>query len=239
MRAYRLEACGTVIIWMQGELMHFEILVEDASGKIALESILEKILGTNGQEHSYKIIPYKGIGRIPKNLKGTTDPIKRILLDQLPRLIRGYGKSLRDFPAAVVVVTDLDDKDCREFKQEMLNILNACNPQPTTLFRIAIEEGEAWLLGDCDAVKRAYPRAKKQVLNAYAQDSICGTWEKLADAVYTGGSQKLKKLGWPHIGKAKCEWANNIAPHLDLENNQSQSFQIFRDGIRKLAGIVT
>ena len=218
--------------------MHFEILVEDASGKIALEYILEKILGPNGQDHSYKIIPYKGIGRIPKDLRGTTDPQKRILLDRLPKLLRGYGKSL-DFPAVVVVVVDLDDKDCLVFKQELLDILNDCNPQPTTLFRIAIEEGEAWLLGDRNAVKAAYPRAKEQVLNAYVQDSICGTWEKLADAVYPGGSQKLKQLGWLHTGQAKYKWAENIAPYFDVESNQSRSFQVFRNGIRNLAGIVT
>ena len=214
--------------------MHFEILVEDASGKIALESILEKILGSNGQDYTYRIISYKGIGRIPKNLRGMIDPQKRILLDRLPKLLRGYGKSLQDSPAAVVVVVDLDDKECLVFKKEMLGILNACNPQPTTLFRIAIEEGEAWLLGDHNAVKSAYPRAKEQVLNAYVQDSICGTWEKLADAVYPGGSKKLEQLGWPHTGQAKCEWANSIAPHLDVESNQSKSFQVFRDGIRNL-----
>ncbi len=214
--------------------MHFEILLEDASGKIALKSIPEKILGPNGQDHSYRIFSYKGIGHIPKDLRGTTDPQKRIFLDRLPKLLRGYGKNLQDFPAAVVVVVDLDDKDCLVFKQEMLDILNACNPQPTTLFRIAIEEGEAWLLGDRNAVKAAYPRAKERVLDAYVQDSICGTWEKLADAVYLGESQKLKQLGWPHTGQAKCEWANNIAPHLDVESNQSRNFQVFRDGIRNL-----
>jgi len=214
--------------------MHFEILVEDVSGKIALEYILEKILGSNGQGYTYRIISYKGIGRIPRNLRGTTDPRKRIFLDRLPKLLRGYGKSLQDFPAAVVVVVDLDDKDCLVFKQEMLDILEVCNPQPTTLFRIAIEEGEAWLLGDRNAIKAAYPRAKERVLNAYVQDSICSTWEKLADAVYPGGSQKLKQLGWPHTGQAKCEWARNIAPHLDVEKNQSRSFQVFRDGIRDL-----
>ena len=218
--------------------MHFEILVEDRSGKIALESILGKILGPNGQDNTYRIISYKGIGRIPKDLRGTTDPQKRILLDRLPRLLRGYGKSLQDFPAAVVVVVDLDDKDCMVFKQEMIDILNACDPQPTTLFRIAIEEGEAWLLGDRNAVKAAYPRAKEKVMNAYVQDSICGTWETLADAIYQGGSKKLKRLGFPSTGQAKCEWAENIAPHLDMENNQSRSFQVFRDGIRGLAGIV-
>ena len=35
--------------------MHFEILVEDESGKIALKSILEKILGPNRQDHNYRI----------------------------------------------------------------------------------------------------------------------------------------------------------------------------------------
>ena len=94
-------------------------------------------------------------------------------------------------------------------------------------------------MGDRNAVKAAYPRAKKHVLDAYMQDSICGTWEKLADAVYPGGSQALKRLGWPHTGRAKCEWAKKIAPRLDVETNRSISFQVFRDGIRNLAGIAT
>jgi len=217
--------------------MHFEILVEDASGKIALKSILEKILGPSGQDHTYRVFSYKGSGHIPKNLRGRTDPQKRILLDRLPRLLRGYGKSLQNYDAAVVVVVDLDNKDSQEFKQELLGILNNCHPQPTTLFGIAIEEGEAWLLGDRNAVMTAYPRAKKQILNTYVQDSICGTWEKLADAVYPGGSPKLKRLGWPSIGIVKCEWAEKIAPLLDVDANKSKSFQVFRDGIKNLAGI--
>ncbi len=220
---------------MRGEPMHYEILVEDASGKIALNYILDKILGPVGQDHTYKIISYKGIGRIPRNLKGKTDPQKRILLDRLPQLLRGYGKSFQHISAVVVVIVDLDDKDYLMFKQEMVDILNSCNPQPKTLFRIAIEEGEAWLLGDRNAVKSAYPRAKDQLLNGYLQDSICGTWEILADAIYPGGSQKLKRLGWPHVGQAKCEWAKNIAPHLDVESNRSNSFQVFRDGIKSLS----
>ena len=122
------------------------------------------------------------------------------------------------------------------FKQELLGVLNACNPRPKTLFRIAIEEGEAWLLGDRSAVKSAYPNAKDAVLNIYIQDSICGTWEVLADAVHSGGSKLLKKLGYPTAGKAKCEWAGKIAPHMDIDNNGSKSFQVFRDGVRKFAG---
>ena len=233
-----MEDSGTAIILMKGNMMHFEVLVEDKSGKIALEYFLEKILGPNGQNHSFRIKSYKGIGHIPKNLKGKTDPSKRILLDQLPRLLRGYGKSFRDVPASVIVVVDLDDKDCILFKRELLDILAACNPKPSTLFRIAIEEIEAWLLGDNAAVNNAYPNAIYQVLNDYIPDSICGTWEKLADAVYPDGSQALKKKGWPFIGQEKCKWAEKIAPNIDIDTNKSKSFQVFRDGIKKIAGIL-
>ena len=215
--------------------MHFEILVEDASGRIAVDGVLGKILGANGSRHSWRTHDYKGLGRIPKDLRGGTDPAKRILLDRLPNLLRGYGKSLDD-SGAVVVVVDLDRRDCMTFNRELLDVLNACDPCPTTLFRIAIEEIEAWLLGDRDAVKAAYPRAEGWVLDDYRQDSICGTWEVLADAVHAGGSAALPRADWPARGMAKCEWARNIAPHMDPDRNRSPSFRTFRDGLRRLAG---
>ena len=215
--------------------MHFEVLVEDRSGSIALEIVLEKILGENGTDHTWRMHAYKGIGRIPGDLRRTQDPAKRLLLDQLPRLLRGYGRSLLHQAACVVVVVDLDDRDCTTFKRDLLSALAACNPRPRTLFRIAVEESEAWLLGDREAVIAAYPRAKKQVLDGYVQDSICGTWEVLADAVHAGGSARLKKAAWPTPGRAKCDWAAMIAPHMDVERNVSASFRVFRDGVRHLA----
>lgn len=216
--------------------MHFEILVEDASGKIALESLVEKILGARGEAHTWRILPYKGIGSLPEGLKPKTDPCKRILLDHLPRLLRGYGRSFQYVQDhAVVVVVDLDSKDCKTFKQELLGVLSRCNPAPRALFRIAIEEVEAWLLGDRHGVEAAYPRAKGAVLDGYVQDSVCGTWEVLAAAVHPGGASELLDLGYPHTGRAKCEWAETIAPHVDVERNRSRSFQVFRDGLRALA----
>ena len=102
---------------------------------------------------------------------------------------------------------------------------------------IAIEECEAWLLGDRKAVKSAYPKARDTVLEGYVQDSICGTWEVIADAIHAGGSESLRKAGYPGAGNAKCDWARNIAQHINVNQNQSKSFKVFRDGIRKLAGI--
>ena len=218
--------------------MHFEVLIEDQSGRMALEVILEKILGANGVEHSWKLHPYRGAGHIPRDLRGVVDPRKRLLLDRLPSLLRGYGKSLQD-SSSVIVVVDLDKRDCMAFKQELLDLLETCDPCPRTLFRIAIEESEAWLLGDREAVKTAYPRAKNSILDNYVQDSICGTWEILADAIHPGGASRLKQLGYRDTGEVKCEWAKQIAPHMNVDENQSVSFQVFRDGIRKLASIKT
>ena len=199
--------------------MHFEVLVEDRSAKIGLRFVLEKILGRNGLAHSWSLRAFRGIGRIPKDLHTEPDPGKKLLLDHLPKLLRGYGRSQQTEQACVVV-----------------GVLNACTPQPRTLFRIAIEEFEAWLLGDRAAVTAAYPHASDGILNSYEQDSICGTWEALADAVHTGGAARLRKLGYPIAGRAKCDWAGRIAPRMNVNSNQSPSFRVFRDGVRSLAG---
>ena len=53
--------------------MHFEILVEDLSGKKALDILVPKIIG---DDHSFRVHPYKGIGRIPKNLNRVTKGVK-------------------------------------------------------------------------------------------------------------------------------------------------------------------
>lgn len=215
--------------------MHFEVLVEDISTSATVDVVLEKMLGKNGVAHTWQMHSYKGLGRLPKGLSGRTDASKRILLDRLPQVLQGYGRSLGP-ESSVVVVVDLDDRDCRAFKRELLDVLNRCSPCPRTLFRIAIEESEAWLLGDHAAVRAAYPNVRQRVLASYVQDSICGTWELLADAVHPGGSARLKN--WQEAGKAKSEWATKIAPHMNVENNASPSFRVFREGIRALSNAI-
>jgi len=238
--------------------MHFEILVEDSSGKVALENLIPKIVGT---EHTFRIHAYKGIGRIPKGLKPSSDPSKRILLDQLPQLIRGYGQTFASYSANTVilmVICDLDQQCLSTFRQELLSLVDACIPRPETQFCIAIEEGEAWYLGDIAAVKKAYPTAKDAILHSYSfpekfcttsssakmgqnfsghlyiNDSICGTWETLADALFSGGAKKLSKAGWQTIGKEKATWAARISPQMNVNNNLSPSFCYFRNKLRRL-----
>ncbi len=212
--------------------MHFEILVEDKSGKEMLDILVPKIIG---HEHSFKVSAYKGIGRIPKSLKAGSDASKRILLDQLPRLIQGFGKTFagrQNYPSAVIVVCDLDRKCLYDFRKELRGVLSACEPRPETRFCIAVEEGEAWLLGDVAAIKAAYPKAQDAVLTGYENDSICGTWECLARAI----DANLANKAWPETGFQKSIWAGRIAPHMDVNNNASPSFNYFRQKLLELAG---
>jgi len=212
--------------------MHIEILVEDSSGERLLDVLLPQLLGEQGDPHTWRLHAYKGIGRIPPGLNVRGDPAKRILLDQLPRILRGYGRTAGI--DAVVVVLDSDRRDCEVFLAELQALLIGCQPTPDTLFRLAIEEMEAWYLGDRDALAEAYPRAKHDVLHRYVQDSVCSTWELLADAIYPGGSTLIKRLGWPLPGQVKHEWAARIGPLMDPDRNVSPSFGKLRDGLRRL-----
>lgn len=215
--------------------MHVELLVEDLSGKKALDVLVPKIIGAHD---TFRVHPYKGIGPIPKNMKDAANPSKRILLTNLPKLLKGYGRTFagysRGYRAVVVLVCDLDDKNLHEFLGELNAILQACHPRPEARFCLAIEEGEAWFLGDLSAVKSAYPRADDEILRSYVNDSICGTWEKLADAVYPGGAKALSRKGWQAVGAEKTRWAAEIPSRMDVENNKSPSFCFFRDEIRLL-----
>lgn len=216
--------------------MLFEVLVEDQSGCTSLDVLLPKILGT---DHSYRLHAYKGVGRIPATLKTTSDPSKRALLNQLPRLLQGYGRTFANYPkeyrAAVVIVCDLDDANLTHFRKELSSLLQQCNPKPITRFCIAVEEFEAWFLGDVSAVQKAYPKANSAILKSYDPDSIVGTWERLADAVYSGGHLALQQKGYQAIGYEKSRWAQRISPYMDVWQNRSPSFQSFRDTLRSLA----
>ena len=212
--------------------MHIEVLAEDSSGEKLLQILLPQFLGPHGEPHTWNLHAYKGIGRIPQNLGRKADPAKRILLDQLPKLLRGYGKT----PGidAVVVLLDTDERDCVTFLAELKAVANTCNPRQETMFRLAIEETEAWYLGDQEALLTAYPDARLDVLRRYEQDSVCNTWELLADAVHPGGSAAVKKAGWPLPGQLKHEWAEKIGPIMDPGRNISPSFGKLKDGLRRL-----
>lgn len=130
---------------------------------------------------------------------------------------------------AIFVVLDSDNENCAKLKKDIVQMYKSLAILIPVYFCIAIEEMEAWLLGDSDALLKAYPMAKRQLLQKYVPDSIIGTWEYLADVVYKGGVQALKRTATSYyeIGAFKCDCASKIGEWLEIRKNTSPSFNYF------------
>ncbi len=208
--------------------MRIHILVEGPSEKAFLELWLPRFLPPR---HAFKIIPHRGKGRIPGDPSKKPDPRRQGLLDQLPAKLRAYGKELRSETDRILVLVDLDRDDCLDLKNRIVGLLDYCNPPPVALFRIAIEEFEAFYLGDKSAIRTAFQKSKLSKMDLYIQDSICGTWELFRDVI-------------GETSEDKVEWAKLMGLHLTTQwkgasANSSKSFQQFCEGMLKLAGEIT
>lgn len=207
--------------------MHFQYLVEDQSGAALIRILMQKIVELYPNA-TYDCKGFRGIGGFTR--KNTIKETKTgKLLNDLATYLRGFDRSLQSFPSVIIVVLDSDDHDVQQFRSELEAVAIQNMIKIDHVFCLAVEEIEAWLLGDRHALLSAYPHAKMHVLNTYVQDSICGTWEVLADAVYPGGTSKLSRehASFIEIGKLKAEWAQNIGIHTDLKSNESPSFNDF------------
>jgi hypothetical protein len=200
------------------------VLVEGPSEEALARGWLHRLL----PRHAFTVIRHRGKGKLSGNPLNVPDIRREGLLDQLPAKLRAYGRTLDAATDRVVVLVDLDDDDCLDLKKRLMALLDLCDPQPAVLFRIAIEETEAFYLGDPRAIQAAFPQAKIRRMKDYEQDSICGTWELFQRVI---DARSEDKVGW----------AEKIAPHLATEwrgkgANRSPSFQQLCKGLFRIAG---
>lgn len=211
--------------------MYIQFLIEDKSTEILIGHVMKKLQNQQVErEIYYDIKSFVGIGHLPKH--GTSLERKTgQLLNDLPMYLRAFDKRCRGMSGAVImVVLDNDKRDPEKFQIQLEEIAKQNMILADHVFCIAVKEMEAWLLGDMNAVERAYPNARKNGRKDYIQDGICDTWETLANIVYPGGVKKLKNKAansYSEIGKMKMEWADRIGKMLDLNQNESPSFQRF------------
>ena len=210
--------------------MHFEVLVEGESDKIFLDTILSKIL--NNSNNTYSIHKHQGIGSLPGSYIKPPAKTNRTLLGNLPIKLKAYSKTLQNM-GSVLIIIDLDNKHKQDFEHELKLLHSKCSPNIDCLFIFAIEELEAWYLGDKKALQKTYPKLNKRLLDKYKQDSICCTAENLYRIIYTQNNSK-KDIKIPdNLCYFKCELAKMIPSSMDINGNESPSFIEFRDRLKK------
>ena len=170
-------------------------------------------------EDSFSIHPFNG---------------KKDLLGKLPGRLRAYKKWIpRDY--RIVVLIDRDRDDCTLLKKQMEKIAieaglltKSSSPDDgnfQVLNRIAIEELEAWFLGDVEALAAAYPGVPLTLgtKERYRDpDAVVNTWEAL--------ERVLQQAGYPGPLQ-KIRSASEISKGMVPERNRSASFQSFYTGI--------
>ena len=213
--------------------MYIQFLVEDISGSKLIDIIMKKYRAESAViSIDYDIRPYKGIGGIPKGPVARNNKSQQLLAD-LPKRLKAFNVALKNIQdATLFVVLDNDIRNPKEFEGQLKALSHQENIEIDHVFCIAIEEMEAWLLGDCYALQAAYPKLADRIASkhaTYRQDSICGTWEVLADILTRNGFGVFQKQNsTPYdVGRCKIEWVENIGKHLDLRKNASPSFLRF------------
>ena len=202
--------------------MHIEFLLEEDSARAALQNLVPKIVGsgTTGNFHVYQG--------------------KKDLLKSLPGRLKGYSRWLPE-DWRIVILLDEDRQDCQTIKAALekaakdAGLFTRSRRSPQGRFRVvnrvAIEELEAWFLGDIDAIVEAYPHVPRNLSRkARFRDPDAvkgGTWEAL--------QRVLQKAGYYRTGMPKIEAAERIAKYMDPCRNRSKSFQVFRDALAALA----
>ncbi len=204
--------------------MRIHYLVEGPSEEELLKAWLPRAL----PQHRHVVYPHEGKGSLPRDLLAPPEQLHRGLLHQLPAKLRAYGQVLDPATDCVVVLVDADNDEPANLRAELEAVLASCTPRPPTAIRVAVEETEAFYLGDLAAIKLAFRTFKGGPYGRYVQDSVCGTWEVFQAVV-----------GWKY--EAKVKWARAIAPHLSTATNgpalnRSPSFVDFYSGLKVVAG---
>lgn len=207
--------------------MLIEILSEDKSGAVVVERLAERIVANEGMDVEVNVHPHRGCGSLPKDLTAKPPKFASSLLDLLPSELRAYNKVYAGKDLILIIVMDSDDKDPQTLRQELYRVASKFAPDIRSVVGICTEEIEAWMLGDKNAVVDAYPDCRTEVIDAYKQDSICGTWEVLCRAI-SENADDLIDIGYPAIGHYKALWAENISKYMLPQKNVSPSFNTFK-----------
>ncbi len=187
---------------------------------ILLENVLPQLLSP---EHTFKAVPFGG---------------KKHMLANLEARLRGYRNGLRG--VRIVVLIDQHEQDCHDLKHFLeraarnAGLISKSAAESGGRFlvlnRIVMKQLESWLLGDSQALRKAYPRVHTDPLRKKGlrdPDAISGDAADALLRVLKGAGYRLSRL--PKGDVAEC-----ISTYMGLEGNRSRSFRVFIDGLREM-----
>ena len=147
--------------------------------------------------------------------------LERALQTTLPVISKKQG-------ARILVTRDQDSDNCRALKKKLQDLIAgqcAC----VYKIRIVCRELECWMLGDMEAIAKAYPRFKPE---QYQHKTDFREVDLIADAP----ERLLRMIPELKENKSlpKISFAKNVAHHMTLDDNTSVSFKHFVAAIRQL-----
>lgn len=228
--------------------MVIEILTEDKSGSVTVERLVRRICkkfyenkasanASKNQEDkpsnmpTINVRPHRGCGNLPHDWDNKPPRFASGLLDLLPAKCRAYEECYGNEEVIFVVVMDSDDNDPVELRKTLYTVCKKYAPNVRSVIGLCVEEVESWLLGDHEAISKAYPEADISAISLYEQDSVCGTWEALCRVVCPDNYEDVLEIGYPAIGQYKAKWSEVISKYLDPEKNVSPSFILFKHAL--------
>lgn len=200
--------------------MTIHVLVEGPSERSFLDRWVRRLV----PGEYVRVHPHQGKGSLPRVITERPDSKARGLLDQLPAKLRGFAAALDPSKDAVLVLVDADNDDVDQLVTSIERIAAICAPLIPLKVSVAIEEMEAFYLGDLSALARAYPSANMDLARSYTPDSICGTWELFGQVIDDDGENKVA-------------WAEAMGDYVTANPAESRS-PSFRSLIKNLNNLV-
>jgi len=124
-------------------------MVEDQSGEILVNAVMKKYRAEAPiVAIDYGIKSYKGIGKFKRGSNAINIKSEQ-LLNELPKRIRAFHFALCDRAnVSLFIIVDNDNRPTDDFSKQLESAVRDNNITIDRVFCIAVEEMEAWLLGD-------------------------------------------------------------------------------------------
>jgi len=184
-----------------------EILTEEPSMEHFLRVLLPKIL-----PEDYEL----DVTCFIRPHEGKSD-----LKKSIPRKLKAYPHF--EHPIKVLIVHDQDSNDCQKLKNDLQAL---CSPSTIpVVIRIACRELENWYLGDFKAIEAVYPKVRADKFENKAK-------YRVPDDLH--GSDEMERL----VDDFSKSYASREIPkHMNLNSNNSYSFNQLLSGIQKLINL--